>query len=306
MAAADIEAVMAMDDVPVQCVLLAADGTVCEKTVDMTPRKAEVKELLGGQPTFIGQWTEVGKPEWNVMLVALAQPPESCPANQHNLPSPFQEVASKGDILLFRNDEDAKPVDFTVADYEQFQEDSKLKPRLAPDPDAAGSEDAAGEGVASEDTSSDDEEDDEDSDEEEGSEEEGEMSEEQELLLKTVIEGFTNDKGRAPTEPELVDIMTRLNEAMMAAGSDEDEDEGESSDGEFEGDAGPEDDEATIEEQEASDDSDSKRESAPSAGPAGSLLAKHKIDMTPSPALRKVSELETSSMAAPTKKPKVA
>ena len=134
------------------------------------------------------------------------------------------------------------------------------------------------------------------------------MSEEQEQLLNQVIDGFTKDKGRPPTEPELMDIMTKLNEAMAAASDDEGDDDSDS-DGEYvedddDGEDGEyEEDETTIDEQERNEET--KRESVPARQAAGGLAgSKHKIDLTPSPALKK--ELEASSMAAPTKRPKVA
>jgi hypothetical protein len=119
--AEQIQAVMAIEDEPVQCVLLRADGSTEEVTVDMTPRKGEVRDLMGGQVTFIGQWTDVGEPDLNVMLVKLADPPAGAKPNQHALPPPFHKVKTEGDILLFRNNEDATPVDLTMAVYEAFR-----------------------------------------------------------------------------------------------------------------------------------------------------------------------------------------
>ena len=50
-----------------------------------------------------------------------------------------------------------------------------------------------------------------------------EMSEEQMALLKTVIENFTQQRGRAPTEIELVAIMNKLNALMPVRGSAKDQ-----------------------------------------------------------------------------------
>ena len=217
MAKSQIEALMSLEEEPVSCVLLRADGTSEQVTVDMTPQKNEVRSLLGGgQVTFIGQWTEVGKPEWNVMLVRQAGAPDSVPANQHTLLSPFQNVRVIGPILLFRNDENAKPVHFSARDYADFQEECRLRPRPAPDPAdaAAAAADAIGSDEDIEWISGSGEE------EGSGSEEEPELTEEQEKLLYDVIAGFKKDKGQPPTEPELVAIMNDLNEAMAAASDD--------------------------------------------------------------------------------------
>ena len=45
------------------------------------------------------------------------------PKNAHVLPVPFGDADVKGDLLLFRvtQDDDAEPVDFTLAEYEAFR-----------------------------------------------------------------------------------------------------------------------------------------------------------------------------------------
>ena len=50
------------------------------------------------------------------------------------------------------------------------------------------------------------------------------MTEEQAALLQTVIANFTEQRGRAPTEIELVAIMNKLNALMPEGDDDEDSD----------------------------------------------------------------------------------
>ena len=142
-----------------------------------------------------------------------------------------QDSKFKGSILLFRNDEDANPVAFTVsvpaslaqtlstsrltrgcgqiADYEAMKKSQAAKAESGEEGAAAASAEA--------------EEEEEDESSEEDSEEE-DLSEDQKAMLEAVISNFTEMKGRPPTEIELVAIMNSLNARIMEQDEDDDSD----------------------------------------------------------------------------------
>jgi len=102
-----------------KCVLLsAAKGTTTEIDVDMTPKTNNCAKLLGGQPTFIGQWPEIG-----VILMMARDAPAGSVKNTIKLPYPFHKIPDGeivGDILLVRMDDSSNPADITLAEYEKF------------------------------------------------------------------------------------------------------------------------------------------------------------------------------------------
>jgi hypothetical protein len=208
----------------------------------MTPSKSEVRTLLGGQVAILGQWLEVGGEDLNVVLVKLASPSAETAENQHTLPAPFAKEQVSGDILLFRNNEEAEPVDFTLADYTEFMRSK------ASEADASGVQEG-GEEEEAEDSE-------EEEDEEESEEEEGEMTEEQVALLQTVIANFTEQRGRPPTEIELVGIMNKLNARMPEAGSDDSDCDEDELIAEAGGEDAEEEEEEEEEDEEEEDDDD--------------------------------------------------
>ena len=212
----------------------------------------EVRDLLGGQVTISGLYERVGRADLNVVIVTLASPPADAPDNQHTLPQPFADAKHKGSILLFRNDEDAKPVDFTLADYAALQEAK------------AGEEQPAAAAAGAEQV---EDEDDEEESDEEDEDEEG-LSEDQQAMLQAVIGNFTQMKGRPPSEIELVAIMNQLNQRIVEAESEDDSDCDEeelAAENDAEAQDGDEDDEESEEESEAEEE---EEEMAPPAAAA--------------------------------------
>ncbi|RHZ10753.1 hypothetical protein DYB31_011889 [Aphanomyces astaci] len=104
----------------VKCVLLKADGSIEEVTVDMTPQKQEVKALLGGACHFLGQYEDI---EVFLMCNPEAQEDESLPVTAQKMQPPFHGRLGeiRGDILIFRTDASGEQQDFTVEEYKAFQ-----------------------------------------------------------------------------------------------------------------------------------------------------------------------------------------
>ena len=196
-----------------------------------------------------------------------------------------QDSKFKGSILLFRNDEDANPVAFTVsvpaslaqtlsasrltrgcgqiADYEAMKKSQAAKAESGEEGAAAASAEA--------------EEEEEDESSEEDSEEE-DLSEDQKAMLEAVISNFTEMKGRPPTEIELVAIMNSLNARIMEQDEDDDSDVDEDElRAEVDGKDDEEDDDIdAVEEEEGAS-------KAAAAAPAGPKTRRASTLPTPSP-----------------------
>ena len=240
--------------------------------------------------------------------MTVADPPPDAADNEHVLPQPFavrdtsrspfkppvrfstfascaQDSKFKGSILLFRNDEDANPVAFTVsvpaslaqtlsasrltrgcgqiADYEAMKKSQAAKAESGEEGAAAASAEA--------------EEEEEDESSEEDSEEE-DLSEDQKAMLEAVISNFTEMKGRPPTEIELVAIMNSLNARIMEQDEDDDSDVDEDElRAEVDGKDDEEDDDIdAVEEEEGAS-------KAAAAAPAGPKTRRASTLPTPSP-----------------------
>jgi hypothetical protein len=87
-------------------------GNLCEIEIDIAPKKNEIFLILGGAPTFIGQW-----PDLDVVLMKAQYAPEP---NQNILPPPFDTEDVRGVVLLMRMDENSDPRDFTLKEYLDF------------------------------------------------------------------------------------------------------------------------------------------------------------------------------------------
>ena len=220
-----------------------------------------MRTLLGGQVTISGLYEQVGRADLNVVIVTLASASADAPDNRHTLPHPFAAAEHKGSVLLFRNDEDAKPVDFTLADYATLQEAK------------AGEEQPAAAAAGAEEVDEDDEE------ESEEDEDEDELTEEQTAMLQAVIGNFTKMKGRPPTEIELVAIMNQLNQRIVEADSEDDSDVDEeemAAENEAEAQDGDEDDEEDESDDEEDEEDESDDEEAPAAAPASAARGPRK------------------------------
>ena len=223
-ALAQIKACMAAPTEPVACVLLRADGSYHEIITD----QRKMGELLGGRPTFVGAIASLG-----VQAVACEGAKKR---SKHSFPESF-ESGIKGDVLLFRIDEDAAPLPFTPTEYKDWV--AAGGPDDVPDEDEEDEEvdDAEISEEGGEDASEDADDDDEDESEEEEEEEEESEDEEPEDFesfaekmkelplkeLKLACQSLqVSDKG---TKNELI---ARLHEAAQAAtgsGSDQDDDD---------------------------------------------------------------------------------
>lgn len=84
-------------------------GDIKEINLDITPSKNEIFQILGGTPTFIGQWPEID--------VVIMKPEHGLIENENVLPYPFHGDDVKGKVLLMRMDENSEPQDFTLREY---------------------------------------------------------------------------------------------------------------------------------------------------------------------------------------------
>lgn len=110
-----IAQVMNITGPTVTAVVLKADGTAEQISIDTSPKVNAAAALLKGNPTFIGQWTSL-----NVVLMCSKITGDDWPINQHKLPHPFSKIEVKGDVLLLRINDDAVPADFTKEEWERF------------------------------------------------------------------------------------------------------------------------------------------------------------------------------------------
>ena len=245
-----------------------------------------------------------------VQIVTVADPPPDAADNEHVLPQPFavrdtsrspfkppvrfstfascaQDSKFKGSILLFRNDEDANPVAFTVsvpASLAQTLSTSRLTRGCGQIADyeamkksQAAKAESGEEGAAAASAEAEEEEEEEDESSEEDSEEE-DLSEDQKAMLEAVISNFTEMKGRPPTEIELVAIMNSLNARIMEQDEDDDSDVDEDElRAEVDGKDDEEDDDIdAVEEEEGAS-------KAAAAAPAGPKTRRASTLPTPSP-----------------------
>jgi len=237
-----IQQLLGSEQPPVQTVVLAEDGTARQLSLDMTPAKAEVSKLLGGTPTFIGQFAEL-----EVMIVKVFTPTEAQGLTTAKMPSPFvyneadPSTHHRGPILLYRCDENADPKNFTLAEWQAFVAAQGTSWEVV-EPVAQEEEgEAASEGESEEESES--ESDGDFEEEEEGSDDdEGEMTEEQMALFRAVIETFIREHGRQPEEAELIAIMAKMNEEIFScsgeSSDDDDDDEDDDDDDDDDGEEG--------------------------------------------------------------------
>ena len=87
-------------------------GDIIEIDLNIEPRKNEIFKIIGGPPTFIGQWPELD------VVIMKSQRGEII--NKNKLPTPFDTEKVNGAILLVRMDEESEHQDFTLAEYLRF------------------------------------------------------------------------------------------------------------------------------------------------------------------------------------------
>jgi hypothetical protein len=216
-AVAQIKAVMSAPTVEVACVVLRASGEAQEVVID----QRKVNELLGGAPTVVG-----GIRSLDVMAVALRDG-KGKKATKHKLPDTFDSNI-RGDIVLFRSDEDAAPLAFSLKEYSEWVEAGM------PDAEVDEEEEEGGE---------------EEEEEEEESDGEAEEANFEELSVPELKKGCA--MLGLSTEGSREDLIARLKEACPEEDEDDedesDEDEDESDEDEDE-ESGEEEDEETMKE----------------------------------------------------------
>lgn len=87
-------------------------GDIREIDLDINPAKNQIFILLGGAPTFIGQWPDID--------VVIMKAQNGFIYNKNTLPKPFDEEVIKGSVLLVRMDENSEPQDFSLQEYLSF------------------------------------------------------------------------------------------------------------------------------------------------------------------------------------------
>jgi hypothetical protein len=213
-AMAQISAVMSAPSEPVGVVILRADGSADEATID----HRKVNELLGGTPTVVGAIRALN-------VQAVAQRGGNGKANKHKLSEDSFERKIKGDIVLLRTASDAvgSPRGLTLAEFQSWVEQGM--------PDGEDSDEEEGEEFGEDEEESEDgEEGSESGSEEEESGEDSESGEEEEIVWEALpvaklrraceLEGIDADGSQA-------ELMQRLISHAKEQTGDVSEEEGE-------------------------------------------------------------------------------
>eukprot|EP01084_Bolivina_argentea_P089519 161526_1 len=227
----DIAKIMSTEGPIIKAVVLKANGEIEEVTIDMTPSKFAVNEMLGGTPTFVGQYVKIGavvmarrddghlgtRQEGEEAAAETIKDKITLPLNEHiPLRAPLDTELVAGDMVLIRMDEEGEPVDLTLSEYTMFKdtivgEDEKAA--VMDKIDEVAEEDSEEEEI-DEDEGSEDEGVEESEESDDGDDEEADMF--HELLFNKVVTEFAIEHGREPTEEELKPIFERLNEALAS------------------------------------------------------------------------------------------
>ena len=215
----DMTAIMDATGPVVPCVILLADGTTSEQTLDLTPKTRTIQSLIGGEVTFVGQWSEPSVS--GVVLIARRGGLSAGLAiNAHKLQPPFHAETVHGDIVLMRSGEDGIPVAFTKKEYKAWQKVEVEEFVVESEEEEEGMED-------------------EDEDEESGEEKEnmeGDFGSDDEsdgeddmmdFFMGHITEKFEKENGRAPDEAELEAMKGALMEKMGDMGEEEEREEEE-------------------------------------------------------------------------------
>ena len=110
----------------VNILILKKNGMIIQQEADMTPLLNAVGHLLDGSVSIIGSIQEMNvvmlsKHFGNTGVRDEDQKQHEEETNQHILPPPFHRERIKGDILLIRFGEDAKPQHLTKDEYEAYK-----------------------------------------------------------------------------------------------------------------------------------------------------------------------------------------
>ncbi|MES1915376.1 MAG: hypothetical protein MHM6MM_007333 [Cercozoa sp. M6MM] len=206
---------------PVPALLLVADGSVKQVTLDLSPRANGVATLLGGQAEFIGAFYQS-----DVFLLQRQRSEEQgLPRSTHRLPAPFTNYPVFGDALVVRMDENSDPKPLLSLEWLRLLETSEFD---SPDEDADEDEaasDSSEQAKQGEDDA--DAEDGDGEDEEDVSDGEGGVSAElvHAHLLARIAEEFESEHGREPSVDEIKDVLRNILAHQNGQVDDEDDDE---------------------------------------------------------------------------------
>jgi hypothetical protein len=247
-----IQSVMTEDGPIVKAVFIKADGDISEIVLDMTPRDRNMDKLLGNSGiTIVGGYDDVG-------AVVLSGRNMLANESSAKLPFPLHECKMKGDICIYRSDDNGIPQDFLLAEYNQLKNriptpeeimkyntekvlrsenmmaGSMKQLATLDEEDEDDDEEDEDDEYTAQDAEKDDEDEDEDDDDEEDEVDDEEGNQEMSAkmgVLSQVMEEFFKANGRMPEMEEVKDILRQMNGLNTVVeeeeGEDEDEDEEE-------------------------------------------------------------------------------
>ena len=196
----DIKAIMTAEGPVCTCVVLRATGAIEQISLDFSPKERNVEKTLGGPVDFLGQWIDIA-----VMIVERKdQDDESIPISIQKLQPPFHNAEIRGDLLLYRCDDEGLPEDFTLEDYEDWQK--LIIAPWHPDDDEEDEDEDEDEEEAGD--QQDDNEDDADEDDDDESDNVSSQALFEYLIQEHILK-FTDEFKRPPTEDEL-ESLTEL------------------------------------------------------------------------------------------------
>eukprot|EP01138_Halocafeteria_seosinensis_P005448 gb/GECG01005569.1/.p1 GENE.gb/GECG01005569.1/~~gb/GECG01005569.1/.p1 ORF type:complete len:306 (+),score=98.45 gb/GECG01005569.1/:1-918(+) len=237
----DIQKIMDESGPRVQTVIIQPqegqkESTISQLELDMTPSENKIVEAMGGSVTILGQYNDI-----DTVVLKLRNPGENAVKNPHKLQPPLHNQVVYGPLLMVRMDADANPQDFTKQEYLEYLK-KDIEPFEISDQPVGPSGEPLQENQEDEEEDEydedddDDEEEEEDDDEEEGDDDEEEDDDDEEdandeemihmVILNKVMEQFKEQHGREPSEDELKDILSSLNQMSEQSGEgDGDDDE---------------------------------------------------------------------------------
>eukprot|EP00591_Stephanopyxis_turris_P000490 CAMPEP_0195527284 /NCGR_PEP_ID=MMETSP0794_2-20130614/28844_1 /TAXON_ID=515487 /ORGANISM="Stephanopyxis turris, Strain CCMP 815" /LENGTH=375 /DNA_ID=CAMNT_0040658165 /DNA_START=84 /DNA_END=1212 /DNA_ORIENTATION=+ len=209
-----------------------------EVSVDTTPKKCMVREILGGPVTFLGQYEEEG-----IVVISrrisdyeenVKEEDKIRQINPHRLQPPLHNVGMdqeiRGDLLLMRvkkveneegegeNDKEKKReffLDYTKDEYATFAARTDIVPEDSVEDDTQQSDEEEEE-VSEDEDESDEEDEDEDEDEDYVLGEDGDEEYEESpvgmmnMLMGHMIRKFNEQNGRGPSTEELLAMRSAL------------------------------------------------------------------------------------------------
>jgi hypothetical protein len=100
---------------PVKAVLIGVErNDVVEIDLDISSKKSQVTQYLGGRGTFVGQWIER-----DIVIMKCMESIFDLGVNNNKLAEPFDREVIIGPILLVRMDENSEPKDLTLKEVQE-------------------------------------------------------------------------------------------------------------------------------------------------------------------------------------------